>query len=150
MTEKRCVICKQYKLASEFNLNKSKKDGLNLNCKVCSRIKSKEYYQLNKVKHKAVVKAHKALVVQQNRQSIIEYLQQHPCVDCGEDDIVVLEFDHLENKRGNISVMISTGCAWPTILKEIAKCEVRCANCHRRKTAYMFGWYRINGPQALK
>lgn len=148
--EKRCVLCKQYKFTTEFNLNKSKNDGLNSNCKICSRAKSKEYYQLNKVKHRAVVKIHKALVVQQNRQSIIEYLHQHPCVDCGEDDIVVLEFDHLDDQKGNISVMTSAGLAWSTILKEISKCEVRCANCHRRKTAYAFGWYRTNEPQALK
>lgn len=142
MTQKRCVICKQYKPMSEFNLNKGKKDGLNLNCKICSRIKSKEYYQLNKTKHKAAVKIYKDEIIRHNRNRIIEYLQLHACVDCGEKDIVVLEFDHLSDKKANVSVMINAGCSWLTIFEEIKKCEVRCANCHRRKTAYDFGWYK--------
>ena len=65
----------------------------------------------------------------------------HPCVDCGESDIVVLEFDHLRDKTANVSYLISTG-EIPRIKEEIAKCEVVCANCHRRRTSERGGWYR--------
>lgn len=27
------------------------------------------------------------------------------------------------------------------LLAEIERCDVRCANCHWRKTAVQFGWY---------
>ena len=30
-----------------------------------------------------------------------------------------------------------------SLKQEIAKCEVVCANCHRRRTAKQFGWYRL-------
>ena len=51
-----------------------------------------------------------------------------------ESDPVVLEFDHLRDKRWNISHMATGNFPWITIESELVKCEVRCANCHRRKT----------------
>ncbi len=67
------------------------------------------------------------------------YLVGHPCVDCGETDVRVLEFDHRGHKRLAVSLMIRTQ-PWPNIEREILKCEVRCANCHRRKTLRELGW----------
>jgi hypothetical protein len=32
--------------------------------------------------------------------------------------------------------------SWKTVELEIAKCEVRCANCHARKTARELGNYK--------
>jgi hypothetical protein len=71
------------------------------------------------------------------------YLREHPCVDCGESDIVVLDFDHVVGKKtANVSNLIQRGASWKRIESEIAKCVVRCANCHRRKTALDFRWYK--------
>ena len=73
-----------------------------------------------------------------NRKRIIEFLKKHPCVDCGETELVVLEFDHVRDKKYTISqILFST---WKLVKSEMDKCEVRCANCHRRKTAKYFGW----------
>ena len=66
------------------------------------------------------------------------YLAEHACVDCGETDVVVLEFDHLPGtgKRFDIATAVGASTrAWSTVLAEITKCEVVCANCHRRRTA---------------
>lgn len=65
-----------------------------------------------------------------------EYLRTHPCVDCGESDLRVLEFDHLDpgNKLSGVSRLACNGASLRKILTEVAKCEVRCANCHRRRT----------------
>jgi hypothetical protein len=53
-----------------------------------------------------------------------------------------LEFDHRGNKVKNVSEMLGSSCTWGTILKEINKCDVRCSNCHKIKTAKDFGWYK--------
>lgn len=61
--------------------------------------------------------------------------ETHPCVDCGEPDPIVLEFDHVRfPKEFEIADAIPRGISWARIELEIAKCEMRCANCHRRVT----------------
>ena len=62
------------------------------------------------------------------------YVGTHPCFDCGESDPVVLEFDHQGEKLFTIGQDLRDR-NWPSLLDEIAKCEVVCANCHRRRTA---------------
>lgn len=53
------------------------------------------------------------------------------CVDCGLRDIRVLEFDHVRGQKvESIGVMVRRGYALEAIRAEIAKCEVRCRNCH--------------------
>src|SRR5438034_450892 len=71
----------------------------------------------------------------ENKLRLFAYFSSHPCVDCGQTDIRCLEFDHVRgNKTNNIATLIKNLASWSAIEAEIAKCEVRCANCHRRKT----------------
>src|ERR1035438_3260146 len=58
------------------------------------------------------------------------------CVDCGyAASPYALDFDHVRGEKvGNVARMLSSNYAWSTIEAEIAKCEVRCANCHRVRT----------------
>jgi L-lysine 2,3-aminomutase len=79
--------------------------------------------------------------------SVYSYLLEHPCVDCGESDPVVLEFDHVRGKkRFAVTRALMAGYGWKTILSEIEKCQVRCRNCHRKKTAKEQNWtrYKLN------
>jgi transcription elongation factor Elf1 len=71
---------------------------------------------------------------QQYKKKLAEIKQTSGCVDCGESNHIVLDFDHLSNKKYNVSRMIHDGFSWAAIKKEIAKCEVVCANCHRIRT----------------
>ena len=72
---------------------------------------------------------------------LIDYFAVHPCVDCGETDPVVLEFDHLRDKRFNIGSALAYR-NWASIVAEMEKCEVVCANCHRRRTFTRIGSVR--------
>ncbi|HEY8657283.1 MAG TPA: hypothetical protein VIN34_11170 [Candidatus Limnocylindria bacterium] len=79
-----------------------------------------------------------------NRDLVYDHLLTHPCVDCGESDPVVLDFDHVDpsTKLWTVGKMLSRQ-ATPAIEREIEKCVVRCANCHRVRTAAQFGSYRV-------
>jgi len=77
------------------------------------------------------------------RRYSYEYLKSHACVDCGEVDPEVLTFDHVRGKKtDNVSRMVSKGMSIKKIAAEISKCDVRCFNCHARKTARDFNWYK--------
>jgi hypothetical protein len=65
---------------------------------------------------------------------LLEYLRATPCVDCGERDPVVLDFDHVGVKRRGVVQLAGQECSIANLEREIAECEVRCANCHRRRT----------------
>lgn len=75
------------------------------------------------------------------------YLNNHPCVDCKEKDPIVLEFDHISDKIADVSTMYRNYTLGKVKL-EIEKCQVRCANCHRRKTAIERGWKKYIAPVA--
>lgn len=78
---------------------------------------------------------------------MLELLKRSFCVDCGETDMVVLEFDHVNPalKKFEISQAVRLGYNWDDVLEELDKCEVVCANCHKRRTSKQFGWYKNNG-----
>ena len=70
-----------------------------------------------------------------NRYFVKTHLANNPCEDCGESDIIVLQFDHVEPGR-SIARLASKSVSLETIKIEIAKCEIRCANCHVRRHYY--------------
>lgn len=82
------------------------------------------------------------------RTKIFEFLSDKKCADCGETDPVVLEFDHISrsSKFKTIAKMLSGHYAWSSVMKEIDKCEIRCANCHRRKTYNQLDGFGIKMP----
>jgi hypothetical protein len=64
------------------------------------------------------------------------------CVDCGETDLRTLEFDHIEQKRFPVMTAVWEGHSIERLTQEIDRCEVRCANCHRLRTAERGGHFR--------
>ena len=112
-------------------------------CRVCIREYCRLHYNKNKERHNRRRRRNQARYVERNRSLAMGYLTNHPCVDCGESDPCVLDFDHVRDvKASNVSELIGQGWSWRKISIEIEKCEVRCANCHRRKTAVQSGWWQ--------
>lgn len=100
---------------------------------------SKTHYQANREKYREKAKAAQERTRQRAEDFLWNYLLVHPCVDCGESDPIVLEFDHVLGKDKTIN----TGLSITAIEKELEKCEVRCANCHTRRHAFVNNSWRI-------
>lgn len=102
------------------------------------RAYAKKHYSENKARYRERAIACNARARAKIRQWLTAYLSAHPCVDCGESDQIVLEFDHLDptTKRYNITDMAQRGQSLSLVQIEVSKCAVRCANCHRRRTYY--------------
>jgi len=148
---KRCSMCGESKPLDDFmwkNKAKGEHDGY---CRPCRAIYKKQHYAANKQRYFDNAAAWQAKFARARTEWLLKYLASHPCVDCGESDPIVLEFDHLRDKSFNIGVGLTTK-RWDELLADIEKCEVVCANCHRRRTArrgrfarVMFtGWVPMN------
>jgi hypothetical protein len=142
MGTKICSKCKEEKSVAEFNSNGS--GGYQTYCRDCKKSQWKNWYSKEENRNSFLKrtlehnKKHKHSV----RQKLFSYLKEHPCIDCGEADPIVLTFDHV---RGIKEFQISTKrvtSSWKKISKEIEKCEVRCFNCHIRRHAIENNWYR--------
>ncbi len=63
------------------------------------------------------------------RKQLANYKKDLKCNRCGFDDYRALQFHH-HNDDKEFEVSNMQGFAFESILKEIRKCEVLCANCH--------------------
>jgi hypothetical protein len=129
---KKCTKCKNSKLTTEFHKNKRKKDGFQDECKECCKVRDQDHYKKHgNSKH---IENQKKQIIR-NKEFVKRYKKIHgQCIDCGIKDWRVLQFDHLSNKKYNISDLVGTGMGLETIKTEIKKCKMRCANCHQIKT----------------
>ncbi|PMY12898.1 hypothetical protein C1X42_32755, partial [Pseudomonas sp. FW305-BF8] len=85
----------------------------------------------NKAEHVRRVAERNKRVRAEHQERLAAYLLEHPSVDCGEADLRVLELDHEDPslKVENVGKLIALALPWATVLAEIEKCSVRCANC---------------------
>lgn len=149
-----CSRCNKDKKPEEFSLRSSKTGRRQSRCKSCHSAWHAVYYAgLSRKQKKRWLERTKdsnnrrAAAV---RSFVWQYLLAHPC-QCGESDPLVLEFDHvIGDKEFAISLAVARyKTSLRKIKQEIEKCVVRCANCHRRKTALDGGWWKDQlGPVA--
>lgn len=143
---KTCSKCKTSKSLEAFPRNVAKKDGRGTACLECQRLYTRSHYNGNKQYYVDKARRNDIGYKAQAREYIVEYFKTHPCVDCGESDMTVLEFDHRDgvDKSCGISALVRGQAKLDRLIAEIAKCDVRCCNCHRRRTAKQFGWWNAS------
>ncbi len=141
--ERKCSICKKSLPLTDFHV-KNKSTGLRKSlCIKCSRNYSKQHYRSNKKTYKLRAKFHKKRCIEKGREYVFNFLSSSKCIDCNETDVLVLEFDHIDpsRKKKEIRTLVQSGYPILTIQKEIEKCVIRCANCHRRHTHQQINSY---------
>lgn len=111
---KECRECKNPKPISDF-YQKS------LDCKLCFNDKGRERMRIRRADF---------------RKKLIEIKESNPCMDCGiQYPHHTMEYDHInKDKLMNVTHMLTGSRSWASIEREIAKCELVCANCHRART----------------
>lgn len=111
-------------------------------CRACTATYDQYLYQGTPHRRRSIQANNKARAME-NAKRAFRYLLAHLCQDCGQGNPVVLEFDHVSGRKASsIANMIRGGAyRWATIEAEIRKCVVRCANCHRRRTANQLGYH---------
>lgn len=128
---KRCFRCQQDKNIDDFNKASSRADGRASACKKCNQEYLKKHYHSNKEYY--IQKSKKTRAA--NRERISKIKEENPCTDCGNFyPAVCMDYDHVsDDKVTTVSVMVSSK-SLTSIMKEIEKCELVCANCHRIRT----------------
>ena len=131
---KTCKKCGEEKEEEQFPWSNEDKGWKKGHCRVCHNAYYRLYYSdlIRKQKHhKRVEKVQKEQITKV-RKMVMEYLEKHPCVDCGETNPLVLEFDHRDSSKKDFivsSALSSHGYVRKdSVQGEIDKCDIRCAN----------------------
>jgi hypothetical protein len=80
--------------------------------------------------HARVGRQNSAALCRRNLGFLRRYKESHPCVDCGESRWWVLDFDHRAETDKTYNLTRMRYHKMERILAELAKCDVRCKNCH--------------------
>src|SRR4051812_46110022 len=89
-----CKGCERDLELTEFSFKSRTRGILHTSCRLCTRRYFRAYYARNRARY--VERSRKRNLVEREhiRARILDYLTTHACVDCGEADPVVLQFDH--------------------------------------------------------
>ena len=140
--KKICSKCNKELNLNNFNskTNRSGKTKTQPYCKACQKEYKAKYYLNNKDK---ILKQANKRKQDFKKQFYNNTLFKSKCKICGETSPECLEFHHINPKikHKSISVLLSNGCS-EQIYEELKKCEVLCANCHKKITAKQFNWYK--------
>lgn len=131
---KQCSKCKTVKSRTDYNIKKSTKDGLAYHCKSCEKEAHRKHYQSNKSDYISRAK-------QRLRQNTILYKKWREgliCSICNETDWHCIELHHIDPTLKEFDIGGSTGHSInsPKFKKELSKCIIVCANCHKKIHAY--------------
>ena len=126
-THRKCVECEKIKAVKFFT-------GKKIRCNKCAPL---QQYDFNAYKKKWHIHTRGKDI----KEYIFDVLSKSKCKGykkkCKENDVLVLEFDHIKGKKlFNIGqAHMDSKMTIAKLKKEIAKCQVLCSNCHKRKTA---------------
>ena len=145
---KTCTKCMLTKDETEYFVRDKSTGRLHAQCKGCYKSHRQSYQANHYLAYRdtylvrAKLRHHR--VRSEYRANMLQYLSDKQCCICGENDVRVLEFDHIDPKAKSFSISqaVKLGRSWSEVIEELKKCRVLCANCHKRHTAEQQGWYK--------
>jgi hypothetical protein len=125
-----CSGCQTVKPVEEFNFKYRSTGVRHSYCRECGKRLMRSYYQRNKRSY-----LDRNTRAYQKQRELIRQAKSRPCADCGiQYPYYVMDFDHREGEDKLFELHSVARKAIPGILREIEKCDVVCANCHRERT----------------
>lgn len=148
LPRKICSKCGLNKPLTDYFVKDGRTGRLHAQCKECYKEHRRTFYADHYARYGELYRQRaqlrRARLRKEFRENMLAYLQKSKCAVCGENDIRVLEFDHINpmTKSFNISQAVSLGHGWKDVVNEMKKCRVLCANCHKKHTASQANWYK--------
>jgi hypothetical protein len=146
---KECPDCHTVKPESDFGKNRAMRDGLQFYCRPCMAAQVAQWRKRNPDKERnnqaRYYRTHKKIYAERRNRwrrervaQLVAMLKAAPCMDCRQSfPSCVMDFDHRPGEVKCFELKTSKMVTYKlaTIMVEIAKCDLVCANCHRVRTA---------------
>jgi hypothetical protein len=127
-----CCRCSQPRPVEDFNKNRKRRDGLQSFCRTCDNGQRRAWYRQPGMKDAEIARN------REQRRAIVEWFAELKsrlkCDQCPENHPATLDFHHrnAEEKDFGLAELSRKSTNKDRILRELAKCQVLCANCHRK------------------
>ena len=123
-----CNQCTKEKTLEEFPIKSSNRDGKSNKCKVCTKDNSKKHYLKNKDVYLSRLKRKRDAF----NKWFLDTIKDFKCKNCEEGRWWVLDFHHRDPKTKEKAVSkLKREFNKEKVLREVEKCDILCANCHR-------------------
>lgn len=130
LADKTCSKCKASKPISEFNFRHTASGVRQSYCKECGKGLTRSHYRSNKRQY-----LERNVRSYMKRRELVRQMKSRACADCGiQYPFYVMDFDHREGETKEYELNRIDRMTTRAILREIKKCDVVCANCHRVRT----------------
>lgn len=127
---KLCSKCRAKKPLKEFNFRHRATGIRHSYCRTCGNQLTRHHYKQNKRQY-----LDRNLRAYLKRREFVREIKSRPCADCGvQYPYYVMDFDHREGESKKYELSCVDRMTMQAILRETAKCDVVCANCHRERT----------------
>lgn len=127
---KKCTKCQRELPLDNFRWKNKSEGRRHAQCKECQRAQEKQHYQESRERRGSVRMT--TDYQKSTNMYLVNKARQVGCKKCGEKRFYVLDFHHRNNdeKVETINHMIKSASV-QTLQRELEKCDVLCANCHR-------------------
>ena len=135
-----CKVCGFVGDYGDFPKDRSRPSGYRNICKLCWAAKARTYRSDNperalRIAKRSTQKKDKhipGLSYKEKREILDDIKRSRACYFCQEDEPVALDFHHRDPNEKDFTVSAEIHKTINQLLEEVAKCEVICANCHRK------------------